>query len=172
MAPDAALTLPVSMLGNTGTAGACPKLPALAESPPYVPVKVTSPIEEPVTVTEHHPPDKVQEDAENVTLPEPLCVQLTVPAGPEPVTVAVHVLDEPTVTLDGLQFTAVVVDDITVKRADEITAPDAGSLTTTRPVLPLTVRVVEAGMFPEESGVNWWVEEHAVGELATPDLKQ
>jgi hypothetical protein len=46
------------------------------------------------------------------------------------------------------------------------------SLTTTRPVLPLTVRMVDGGMFPEKVGVNWLVEGHAVGELVTPDSKQ
>ena len=69
---------------------------------------MTPPTVEPLAVTEQLPPDGVHDDAENVTLPEPLCDQLTVPVGLEPVTVAVHVLDEPNATLEGTQFTVIV----------------------------------------------------------------
>jgi hypothetical protein len=78
---------------------------------------IERPVENPVTVTEQLPPDREQEEAENVTLPEPLSDQLTVPVGLEPTTVAVHVLtepnvtfEEPAVTLDGEQLTEVDVD--------------------------------------------------------------
>ena len=73
---------------------------------------MTLPAVEPVAVTEQLPDVSVQGDPENVTLPEPLCDQLTVPVGLEPVTVAVQVLPEPTATLDG-QFTVVVVAVVT-----------------------------------------------------------
>ena len=68
----------------------------------------------PVTVTEQLPDVSVQDVEENVTVlvPGVPCAQFTVPVGLEPVTVAVHVLGEPTpptATREGTQLTVVVV---------------------------------------------------------------
>ena len=68
-----------------------------------------SPAAVPVTVTEQVPELRVQDDAESVTLPEPLCVKTTVPVGLEPVTSMVHVVDIPTVTVDRVHDTEVVL---------------------------------------------------------------
>ena len=70
------------------------------------------PTDEPVAVTEQLPDESVHDDeGEKITVPVPgvPCVKLTVPVGLEPVTVAVQMLPEPTATLDGLQFTVVVL---------------------------------------------------------------
>ena len=85
---------------------------------------------------------------------------------PFPVTVTTS----PTCPEVSLRVTAAVLA-LTVASAEETTAPVAASLTTTRPVLPLTVSAVDAGI-AEELSVNWLVAEHAVGELVTPDSKQ
>ena len=57
--------------------------------------------------TEHAPEERLQEEGENV--PFPLDNQVTVPVGEEPVTVAVHVVDEPATTENEEQLTAVMV---------------------------------------------------------------
>jgi hypothetical protein len=74
-------------------------------------VTLPLPTVEPVAVTEQLPDDSVHDEEENVTVPVPgvPCVKLTDPVGLEPVTVAVQVLPEPTATLDGVQFTVVVL---------------------------------------------------------------
>ena len=60
-----------------------------------------------VAVVEHEPDDRVHEVGLNER-PEPL--HDTLPVGLEPVTVAVHVVDEPTAIVVGLHDTDVVVD--------------------------------------------------------------
>ena len=57
--------------------------------------------------TEHAPEERLQEEGENV--PAPLLDHVTVPVGEEPVTVAMHVVDEPTITDDGEQLTEIIV---------------------------------------------------------------
>ena len=63
----------------------------------------------PVSVTEQLPELRVHEDAESVTLPEPVWFMLTVPVGFEPVTWTVQVVDADTVTVDRVHATFVVV---------------------------------------------------------------
>jgi hypothetical protein len=94
---------------------------------------VTLPAVEPVAVTKQLPDVSVQDDAENVTLPEPLCDQLTVPVGLEPATFAVQVLPEPTATLDGTQFTVVVVA--------VVTGPTLNGAVALSPEVPVAVTV-------------------------------
>ena len=92
-----------------------PKLPKLLGSAvpgEYVPVTLTPPALVVATVTLQVPETSVHGLPETVALPAPeevVALKATVPAGvPYPVTVAVHVLEEPTVT--GLpQVTKVVV---------------------------------------------------------------
>ena len=71
---------------------------------------LTEPAELIITCTEQLPELRVQDDGEKLTLPDPLFVNAMVPVGFEPVTVVVHVVDEPMVTELGRQLTDVVVD--------------------------------------------------------------
>jgi hypothetical protein len=66
---------------------------------------LTMPSDEPVTVTEHAPDESVHICEENVTLPlSPDCkVNVTVPVGEEPETLAVHVEVELTAIEEGEQ---------------------------------------------------------------------
>jgi hypothetical protein len=82
----------------------------------YVPVIVAVPVVEPaVNVTEQLPADRVQLVGLNVPIPVGATVKLTVPVGtvaPAPsmsATVAVHDVDPPTLTDEGLQETVVEV---------------------------------------------------------------
>ena len=70
---------------------------------------MTLPAEEPVTVTPQLEEDSVHCEAENDTLPEPLCVHETVPVGDRPVTEAVHEELELMANDDGVQDTPVAV---------------------------------------------------------------
>lgn len=103
------------------------------------------------------------------TDPVPRCVQVTLPAGEWPVTLAlqVMVLDEGTIVW--LQETA---SASTQKVAEDATFLVEGSLTTTNPVLPLMRNDVMLGMLPEESVVNSIREEQVLGEVVRFDSKQ
>jgi len=73
-------------------------------------VTVTAPAVAPVAVTWHEPADRVHTPPElKVTEPAPACVNVTVPVGAEPVTVAVQVEPAPTANEAGMQETEVVV---------------------------------------------------------------
>ena len=89
---------------------------------------VTLPAPEPVAVTLQLPPESGQVEAPNMTVPEPLCDQLTVPVGLEPVTVAVQVLNPPTATGDGEQVTAVNVGILPTNVTFSEPVPELGPL--------------------------------------------
>jgi hypothetical protein len=84
-----------------------PEEPRLLASPEYVAVIVRLPTAVAVAVVEHERDDRVHEVGLNER-PEPL--HDTLPVGLEPVTVAVHAVDEPTAIVVGLHDTDVVVD--------------------------------------------------------------
>ena len=86
-----------------------PDEPALFASPEYVAVMVGLPAILSEYETEHDPDDRVHEVGLKAP-PEEDDEKLTVPVGLEPVTVAVHVVDEPTAIVVGLHDTDVVVD--------------------------------------------------------------
>jgi hypothetical protein len=94
-----------------------PLLAAWTESDgAYVPVIVAVPVEVPaVNVTEQVPAASVQLVGLNVPIPTGATVKPTVPAGTEDpapsmsATVAVHVVDPPTLTEEGLHATVVEV---------------------------------------------------------------
>jgi hypothetical protein len=57
--------------------------------------------------TEHAPEERLQEEGENV--PAPLAHHVTIPVGEDPVTVAMHVVGDPTASCDEEQLIEVVV---------------------------------------------------------------
>ena len=111
---------------------AVPELPECTVLPPYVPVIVAVPAVVPVYVTEHEPLASVHDapivpiDAVNVTVP----VGVEAVPGEVSVTVAVHVLVPPTVTLAGEHATAVlvvlrltVIDDVPLETRCAVSPP-------------------------------------------------
>lgn len=131
---------------------------------------MTLPVVEPVAVTEQLPDVSVQGDPENVTLPEPLCDQLTVPVGLEPATFALQVLPEPTATLDGEQFTVVVVAVVTGPTLNGAVAllpevPDPAAVT----VYPVFKAPVSTVKLPK-SVPSVFIEHVLAGELANKML--
>jgi hypothetical protein len=66
----------------------------------------------PVTVTEQPPELSTQDIVENVTLPGPVCMNLTFPDGFRPVTCTVQVDEAPTVTRLGVQL--MLVEEVVV----------------------------------------------------------
>jgi hypothetical protein len=82
-----------------------PLLTALMESPLYDAVKVTLPAALPVTLTLQVAPERsVHVAGLRATLPVPDVVNVTVPVGDDPVTVVVHVAEEPAETEDREQL--------------------------------------------------------------------
>ena len=92
---------------------------------------VTLPAFAPVNVREHEPDARVHLAGLGITLPIPDCESVTVPVGDNPITVAVHVVDEPAGTEDGEQLTKVdeaILSDITE------TVPEPSFVTNTSPL--------------------------------------
>ena len=103
------------------------ELAALFASPGYDAWTVALPAPVPVTVVEHVPPaERAQVAGANVTLPvPPVCDQVIVSPVIEPVkpaTVAVHVVVERLVKVDGAQETVVVVKAFTVRGSHGLVA--------------------------------------------------
>jgi len=87
-----------------------PRLPRLFASPPKVTVMITGEVEESSLYdAEHIPVESVQVEKAGGNGPVPLLDHVTVPVGVDPLTVAKHVTDEPTMADGGEQLTEVVV---------------------------------------------------------------
>lgn len=100
-----------------------PKLGALFTSPPYDAVLVISDPEVGVNWTEHDPEEREHGLGENV--PDPPVCHETLPVGEKPVSVAMHVVDAPTTTVEGEQLTEVVV--AALETVSEV-VPELGAL--------------------------------------------
>ena len=130
---------------------AVPELPALLVSPPYIAVTVREPATEPVTVTLQLPPESEQDAGENATLPPPLCIQVIVPVGLLPVTVAVHAeaehetvtLVEPGVIVRGLVPELPTLFVSPGYDAWTVTPPTICPVTVTEQLVPDKLQVVE-----------------------------
>jgi hypothetical protein len=76
--------------------------------------------------TEHRSEDREHTEGENV--PAPVLDQVMVPLGELPVTAAVHEVEEPTATTEGVQLTVVVVVELTGVVREPKVAPGITSL--------------------------------------------